>query len=539
MARPLEHESPIDARLSKRPLLVAALLWLALVVVYHLDDSLVEEGDAVANIELPIALLETGTLNFSPRQSPILFFWKSSPPLEVRDDYYVRSWHEMHAGKPAGVWYATGHLRFNGPRYFVAQSPARNAYVNTFSVITGLTFLPTAAIMHAMDPTFARNVNIRLAAAKLHAASVVAASAALIFLIGLRYVRPRLALLVAITYGLGTCVWAVASETLWQQTINIGLLAGSCFAFLRGFQAERFRTEMLMSGLLLGTAAASRPTAVLFAAAIAFYTWLRRKPALWPFLAGLAPVPVAIAAYNQYYFGSPFSFAQELVGHQIAYQKTGVGDVWQTGLLEGAAGLLISPSRGLLVFSPFLALSFWGVARLWKEAKYEPFQPIAIAAVLTLALQCKWFDWWGGWTYGYRPWLEAVPVLALCLLPVIESVFRRRWTGVLFSIALCWSIFVQGLGAFAYDKSWNARELRAVQNPGGGRQFFLDEAQAQRAAARLGATQPETFACNIDVPECRYRLWSVEDNIIRYYWEHYAVIRERRLPSPWSELLQP
>jgi hypothetical protein len=32
-------------------------------------------------------------------------------------------------------------------------------------------------------------------------------------------------------------------------------------------------------------------------------------------------------------------------------------------------------------------------------------------------VQSKWFDWWGGWTYGYRPWLEAVPVLVLCMIP--------------------------------------------------------------------------------------------------------------------------
>jgi hypothetical protein len=535
-ARALEHGSRVDALLSKHRVRCATLLWLALVTIYHLDDSVVEEGDAVANIELPITLLETGTLNFSPRQSPILFFWKSLPPLEPRDDYYVRSWHERHAGKAAGVWYATGHLRFNGPRYFVAQSPVRSTYVNTFSVITGLTFLPLAAVLHELDPSFARKVKVRLAAAKLHAASLVALSAAFIFLIGLRYVRPRFALLIALAYGLGTCVWSIASETLWQQTVNIALLSGASLAFLRALDAKRPTADMLVCGLLLGTATASRPSALLFAGAVAVYVSIRRRPALWPLVAGAIPVPLAVAVYNHYYFGSPLSFAQELVGHRIAYQKTGLENVWQTPLLDGALGLLVSPSRGLLVFSPFLALSFWGAARVFRDRNYAPLRPLVVAAFLTMALQCKWFDWWGGWAYGYRPWLEAVPVLALCLLPVVEAIFRRPWAAVLCSLALGWSLFVQGLGAFAYDKAWNARVLHVVEPPGERKTFFVDEVEARRSADRLGAPPGQTFACNVDLPECRYRLWSLDDNIIQYYWQNYATVREHRLRPAWQEL---
>jgi hypothetical protein len=529
----------LDAWLLRRSGLAACLLWFALVLVYQIDDSVVEEGDAIANVELPITLLRTGSLHFTPRLSPIVFRWRSLPPLEEREDYYVRSWHERHAGKAAGFWYATGHLLLNGPRYFAVESPVRDAYVCTFGVIAGMTFLPMAALLGAVHPDFMRSEWLKLSAAKLHASGLIATSAVLIFLLGLRYVRPRHALLVAVAYALGTCVWAVSSETLWQQTVNIALLSGVIYAFVRVVEDDS-RPARVLCGVLLGAALASRPTAAFSAIAVAVYVWRHRRGALATIVVAAMPIPLAVALYNQYYFGSPINIAQELVGHRIAFLKTGAADIWQTPLIVGMTGLLISPSRGLLVFSPFLFASLVGVRRLWRDPSYASLRPLTLAAAATMLVQCKWFDWWGGWTYGYRPWLEAVPVLALCLLPVIEAIFSRRWLASLFLVALAWSVFVQGLGAFAYDKQWNARDLFRVDSDGLDAEpaFFVREADARRYADRTEAHYAGLFSCNIDLPVCRYRLWSIEDSIIAYYvGERYAIARSNRKHARFEDLL--
>jgi hypothetical protein len=525
----------IDRFILRHGTAVSLLLWLSLLTIYQLDDSLVEEGDAVANVELPITLLRTGTLHFTPRLSPIVFMWKSSAPLVARNDFYVRSWHERHEGRAAGYWYATGHLRLNGARYFVVKSPVRDAYVCTFGVIAGLSMTPLAAVFAALHPDFIRSERLKLSAAKLHASALIALSAMLIFWIGRRFARPRYALLVALAYGLGTCVWAVSSQTLWQQTVNVALLSGVTYAFIR-IALDDSRGARIACGLLLGAALASRPTAVFFAIAIGLYVWRYRRAALGSLLLSTLAIPLAVAVYDQYYFGSPINFAQEMVGHQIALEKTGIERIWQTPLVVGLAGLLISPSRGLLVFSPFLLAAFWGVRRVWVDPQYVCLRPLSVAAGATMLLQCKWFDWWGGWAYGYRPWLEAVPVLALCLLPVMESVFRRPALASLFCAALGWSVFVQGLGALAYDKYWNARDLYRVID-GEDSTFFATEAEAQRYAASTGGQFTGLFSCNIDLPACRYRLWSIDDNIISFYMgERYAISRANRTPSsfnPW------
>jgi hypothetical protein len=527
----------LDGWLLRRRGLAAVALWCSLVAIYQADDSVVEEGDAIANVELPIALLRTGKLHFTPRLSPIVFLWKSKPPLPVRDDYYVRNWHERHEGRAAGYWYVTGQLELNGPRYFAVESRISGAYVCTFGVIAGLTMLPLAALFSAIDQDFMRSEWLKLSAAKLHASGLIATSAVLLFMLGLRYVRPRYALLIGLAYGLGTCVWAVSSDTLWQQTVSIALLSGVIHAFVRVAEDDS-RAARIFCGVLLATAIANRPTAVFFAVAIGMYLLRHRPKALLGIALSGLPILFGVAMYNQYYFGSPTNFAQELIGHQIAVEKTGVERVWQTPLIVGLIGLLTSPSRGLLVFSPFLFASAFGVRRIWLEPKYGALRPLTIAAGAIMLLQCKWFDWWGGWTFGYRPWLEVTPVIAMCLLPVIESIFSRWWSESLFVAALAWSIFVQSVGAFAYDKHWNARDLHRV-DAGDQSSFFTTEQEALRFAAANSGEYQGLFACNIDLPLCRYRLWSLEDNIISYYMhERYSVARENRTHSGLRHLLR-
>ena len=526
----------LDAWLLRHARWAGAALWLCVVAIYQLDDSVVEEGDAIANIELPITLLRTGTLHFTPRLTPIVFNWRSYSPLPEREDFYVRSWHERHEGKAAGYWYATGRLVQNGTRYFVIKSPRRDAYVCTFGVIAGLSMLPMAAVLSAIQPDFVRREWLKLSAAKLHASGLVALSAVLVFWIALRFVRPRHALLIACAYALGTCVWSISSETLWQQTVNIALLSGVAYSFTR-IALDDSKPARLLCGLLLGAAVASRPTAVCFVITLGFFLWQRRRTALRAVALGACIAPLAVCVYNQYYFGSPINFAQELVGHQIALEKTGIERIWQTPMVIGLAGLLVSPSRGLLVFSPFLAVALWGAYRLWRDEAHAPLRPLLLAAAATMLIQCKWFDWWGGWAYGYRPWLEATPILALCLIPVIELVFARRTSALLFGVALAWSVLVQAVGALAYDKYWNARDLHRVVQ-GDDARFFTSEALARIHAARSGGHYTGLFACNIDLPACRYRLWSLEDNVIGYYMgERFQVARDNRVRPGMSELL--
>ncbi|MBM4361480.1 MAG: hypothetical protein FJ104_02280, partial [Deltaproteobacteria bacterium] len=277
-------------------------------------------------------------------------------------------------------------------------------------------------------------------------------------------------------------------------------------------------------------------TVVAVLAALALHD---RRAAL-RFAVGVLPVPLLVGAYNWHYFGSPLVFAQELVGRGVAVEKTGSPDLWQTPFFEGLIGLLASPSRGLLVFSPLLGLAFAGMVVAARSKPHRDLLPFAAGAAAMMAAQCKWFDWWGGWTYGYRPWLDALPALTLLIVPVIDRVTATPLRRAAVAALLGWSAFVQGLGALAYDHSWNLRVLFVVRrHDRPGPEAFITEAEARSYADRHRGEYLGHTMCNIDLPFCRYRLWSVSDNTIEYHVREFALTRSRRLPASFAELGRP
>lgn len=514
--------------------LVATVLFLFLVAVYHANGSVLDEGDAVPTINLSLAILETGKLSYDPEHFPEMFKWKSRAPFEERDDFYFVGWDDHYLERDAREWEREGYITLNGPRYYMIESPTRHVYVSTFGPIPAFFLVPVMAPFYAFDHLIAWKHPLKTSVAKLDASMLVASTALLLFFIALRYVSRERALLVALVYGLATCAWAVSSQNMWQQTVNQFLLTVGAFFFLG--DVER-RHVAALSGLAFGAAVACRATGALFYGAVAVYLFLHRRRSLMPFLLGSVPVPLLIAVYNAHYFGSPFSFAQELVGHKIALEKTGSPKLWQTPLYEGATGLLFSPSRGLAIFSPILVASFWGAYRVFKDESYGSFRPLTFAALATMALQCRWFDWWGGWTFGYRPWLDVVPYLVLLLIPMLDALLATGLRRAAFAAAFAWSMFVEALGAGSYDRSWNIRTLYIVRTPTEPKPTGLfDEVEARNTATRTGGVYLGPSRCDIDLVYCRQRLWSLKDSIILYQYEHFGELRSRRLPPGWDLL---
>jgi hypothetical protein len=285
----------------------------------------------------------------------------------------------------------------------------------------------------------------------------------------------------------------------------------------------------LVSGLGLGAALACRPTSVVLVLSIGIYRWLRHRKSLVPFALGLLPFPLVTAVYNQHFFGNPFVIAQELVGHVMANAKTGSPKLWQTPFIEGFVGLVASPSRGLLVFSPVLFFVLFGIRKVWRNEQLPILKPVLFGMLFTMATQCKWFDWWGGWAYGYRPWLDSMPLLCLFLIPALDEVMNIKGRRAAFYAALAWSVAVQCIGAFTYDKSWNDRQIFVARLPSVAKPFsFLTEEEAQDFAAKNKGLFIGPSYCNIDFTYCRHRLWSFADNEILYYVKNFRVTRDRR-----------
>lgn len=627
-------------------------LMVGMLALYHANGDFLPGNDATANLYLPVNVLRGRGLSFQPEQMPQMFLWQLQPPAAKQPakasqalsrrtvrlanwDRPVdeRSWQwlqKVHSApwSQAPTWrqlLQAGWLHLTGPEYYLVPSrePDRLGYVNQYGPGAGLTALPLLALLDWWTGDLEQRPAHLWYGAKFAASLCVALSVGLVYLTLRRMTNPWGALLIALIYGAGTCVWSMSSQTLWQSGPNVLFLALAvyCLAHTSLHQSKRTRWEWAWAaaaGLSAGWAVVCRPTSALAAAAVAgallvraLLSWrseYRRKvsgsadgtttsaeapqmsvgqslssrlkreklpasveqasgrqsspsrlereklpasveqasgrqtpsPQAGPgktavalgvflaFLLGMLPAAAFLAGYNTYYLGAPWRFGQVEAGRRIAQEQIGSSAAWGGNFLEGLYGQLISPGRGLLVYSPILAFSIWGMALACRRRRYWLLRTLTAAVVLLLLVQSKWFNWHGGWSFGYRLMVDAMPLAAVCAAPTVLWI-RRYWgLAALAGVLAVWSLGVQILGAFAYDVvSWNCREGLVVRLPDGRAVPAADKEEAVALVRQTGGAVQRVLM-DVDQRPWRSRLWSVRDNPIWYYLTHFAQSRQRK-----------
>jgi hypothetical protein len=202
--------------------------------------------------------------------------------------------------------------------------------------------------------------------------------------------------------------------------------------------------------LPLGLAVAARHAALPLVAVLALGTlwrWPRRAPglALW----AAAPT-LGVLLYDALHFGSPFAHG---FSGSLAERFSGA---WGTGHL----GLLVSPGRGLLVFTPLVAVAALGWARELGRPLDRPLAAILGCGVLVHWLVMgAWSEWPGGWCWGPRLMSETLPLLFFFLPSGLER--AGRWG----TLAAAVSVLFQATGAFSYDYRQERLLVRRGEHP--------------------------------------------------------------------------
>ena len=482
---------------------IALALFFIVLLTYLSNTNLKwANDDSLPNAFLPVTILEDGDFAFSPFEAPSMFYWRMQGLNNKGALVSVKNMDEKPPGSQKSFYelFKNGRLKFIGPKYYLVPTIRKRVtsgeplFVGTFGFAAGLTSLPLAAFVHWSGVRLMDNTIAIWKLAKLTAALLAAGSAMIIYLTAILFVPRRQAVLLSGAYALGTCIWSLSSQSLWQQTPEIFFLSLGVYWLLR-IPGSWLRGAAI--GLALSAAAACRPTAALVAMLVAGWLLFSDRRAFAAFVLAALPLALTTFIFNYYYFGSPLDFGQLAAGKHLAEVKTGSADLWQTPLWLGAAGLLVSPSRGMLIYSPILAAAFAGAVLVWRDPRYRELRVLVLAVLALWITAFCWFDWWGGWTYGYRPIVDSVPLLAILCLPVMESILKQPVWRVVFALLLCWSVLVQWLGVYAYTPmGWNN---------------MVVDAKGDHA--------------NIDHPAYRHRLWSFRDWQIGYLIANFRLER--------------
>jgi hypothetical protein len=386
----------------------ALLLGIVAFFVYNSNLRAIATGDSLPARFLPFAILGHGTLGLEP-------------VLEATSNGH------------ANPYWIVGSLHGRRLSMYPIVAPV---------FVTPL-YAPAAAVL-ALRGWNERELEIAGEIMEKIAASAVAAfAAALVFLLLRHRVDERMATLLALVFAFSTNTWATGSQALWQHGFGELLLAGALLALT----SEPTVRHGVLAGICLGLTVPNRLPNTVLAAALLVYgvVWAgRRVPAL------LASAALSAAPFLLYNW---VSFRELGGGYSYVVKKTlgSSAGFFANPLFSGLAGLLVSPGRGLLFFSPVFVFLGAILFRKVKLSARDRLLALCIAAgvVCQLALYAK-TNWSGGYSYGPRTLTDMLPLLIWLLAPVVASL---RETGrALFLAAALAGVVVQFVGVFCYPR---------------------------------------------------------------------------------------
>jgi hypothetical protein len=245
-----------------------------------------------------------------------------------------------------------------------------------------------------------------------------------------RYVAPRRALLVTLALFLGAAPLPYATM-MFSHALVVGLLAIALWALDReavvaAADPEAERRWVGLAGLACGWALVSELSAGLVVAGLIAWLLSRKGNTLrrlgW-FAVGFVPPMLLLPLYSWLCFGNPLTLAYS---HQASFpemQKGLYAIQWPDAAT--AFNLLFSPTRGLLFWTPFLALAWLGYVRLAERSRALFWLCYAVPVLQVVIISGRVWDWQAGPTLGPRLLAPMLPLLALpCALGV------ARWPKV-------------------------------------------------------------------------------------------------------------
>jgi hypothetical protein len=262
----------------------------------------------------------------------------------------------------------------------------------------------------------------RFAVALLNPLVTAASCAALFALVCLLGFQRRVAIALALLYGVGTMAWPYAKGFFGEPLAALFLLLPAG-ALLR-FRQSGNRPWLLVAGIGLAIAIVVKVNAVITLPAFALYLFVTQwtdgsGERIWSrwgdWLALLLPVFAGIGlvgAYNAIRFGSPL--------------ETGYGTAaWDTPPWVGLYGLLLSPGKGLIWYNPIVVAALAAAPAFYRQRRAEALFFNAIIGAYLL-FHAAYNYWGGGGCWGPR---LILPVISFIMLPLAGLLSRQRLHG--------------------------------------------------------------------------------------------------------------
>lgn len=246
----------------------------------------------------------------------------------------------------------------------------------------------------------------------------------------------RTSILVLIVYSLATINLPLISQGLWQHgAVQFFMLLGLIFYFQKNYFA---------TFLFLGFGILARPTAAIVILVLGIFMILNKELNLKSFMKSLLGILIPLGfflLYNKVFY-------QDVSNQGYSSQ---IWDSWVGNFPESFIGIWLSPSKGILIYSPVLLFSLIAIYQGFKRSELLKIS-FWVILLHTLVIS-KWKHWYGGFGFGYRMISDILPFLVLPLAFLLENYYSKVIKS--FVLVLGISVIIQFAGLVFYDSIWH------------------------------------------------------------------------------------
>ena len=287
---------------------------------------------------------------------------------------------------------------------------------------------------------------------------ITSLNAIFIYLLARLFLDRLRSLALVFVFAFCTSAWSVASRALWQHGPSMLALTLSLYMLL--LAGRRPRLVMFVS-IPLFFSYLIRPTNSISIAMISVFVFMKyRRYSVYYLMFGCLPfLALFIYSYPIYHSILPSYY----VSSRIYFHKN---------IFKASLGNLISPARGLFIFSPILAVSIYSIFSKIKSHKFESLDCILVVIIIIHWMSISAFPhWWGGHSFGPRLFSDMIPYFIYFLIPVLEAIpdmatMSRAFLSSVFCLFVLISFLIHARGALVWAvHEWNRFPVNVNEKP--------------------------------------------------------------------------
>jgi hypothetical protein len=348
-----------------------------------------------------------------------------------------------------------------------------NHYVSVYPIVTPILITPLYLIPYVLlkivnYPIDMLNPGFQVIVGFMErfSATIIATLASIsLYLVLQELCSKKIAFITSCIFAFATNTWATSSMALWQHGMVELLFILMVFLILFNEKHSSYK-NIIFLGILSGLFIFNRPSDALLILPVILYIFLTTRKNIILYSISGCLICLPFLYYNILNFGNALGGYNSVLSMMVFNPDT---------YIESFAGLLGSPQRGLLIFTPITIIAVFGYFKIntINNNKIKIFLKIsALTAILQILIYSFFTDKWQGAVYGPRFLVGILPILCIFIGLYLESICRNKNDNmtkfhvnfIVIMLLVGVSIFVQIVGVCYYPNG-DVKVVYDTSNP--------------------------------------------------------------------------